>query len=84
MRCGATEVSFSAEDPGWQVSFEGSMAAPDCEKSRVSGMPMLATYLRPWPDQVRSGLGDDPASVIALLSRELELCTRKPRIACSA
>lgn len=28
MRCGTTEVSSSAEDPGWQVSFEGTMAEP--------------------------------------------------------
>jgi hypothetical protein len=32
MRCGATEISFSAEDPGWQVGFEGPLAEPDCER----------------------------------------------------
>jgi hypothetical protein len=32
LRCGTTEVSFSAEDPGWQVSFEGPMAEPECER----------------------------------------------------
>ena len=32
MRCDTTEVSFFAEDPGWQVSFKGTMAEPDCER----------------------------------------------------
>jgi hypothetical protein len=32
MRCGGTEVAFSAEDPGWQVIFEGPMPEQDCER----------------------------------------------------
>jgi hypothetical protein len=33
MRCGATQVAFSAEEPGWQVIFEGPM--PDADRERL-------------------------------------------------
>ena len=32
MRCGTTQVAFSGEDPGWQVTFEGPMPETDCER----------------------------------------------------
>ncbi|HEV8276499.1 MAG TPA: hypothetical protein VGQ26_12500 [Streptosporangiaceae bacterium] len=32
MRCDTTEVAFSAEDPGWQVTFEGPMPEAGCER----------------------------------------------------
>jgi hypothetical protein len=32
MRCGSTQVAFSGEDPGWQVTFEGPMPETDCER----------------------------------------------------
>ena len=32
MRCGATQIAFSAEDPGWQVIFEGPCSETDCER----------------------------------------------------
>lgn len=31
MRCAATEVTFSAEEPGWQVTVDGPMAESDRE-----------------------------------------------------
>jgi hypothetical protein len=36
MRCGATEVALSAEDPGWQVTFEGPMPEEDCERLMIT------------------------------------------------
>jgi hypothetical protein len=32
IRCGSTHVACSAEDPGWQVTFEGPMPETDCER----------------------------------------------------
>jgi hypothetical protein len=32
MRCGATHIAFSAEEPGWQVTFEGPMLETDRER----------------------------------------------------
>jgi hypothetical protein len=32
MRCDATQVAFSAEEPGWQVTFEGPMPETDRER----------------------------------------------------
>lgn len=32
LRCRATEVAFSGEDAGWQVSFEGDMADEDTDR----------------------------------------------------
>jgi hypothetical protein len=32
IRCGATQIAFSAEDPGWQVSVDGPMSDADCER----------------------------------------------------
>jgi hypothetical protein len=29
IRCGDAEISFSAEDVGWQVAVEGELAAPE-------------------------------------------------------
>ena len=29
MRCGATQIAFSAEDPGWQVVVDGPMPGTD-------------------------------------------------------
>jgi hypothetical protein len=33
MRCGATQIAFSAEDPGWQVIVDGPM--PDADRERL-------------------------------------------------
>ena len=33
MRCGATQIAFSAEDPGWQVIVDGPM--PDTDRERL-------------------------------------------------
>ncbi|HEX2320434.1 MAG TPA: hypothetical protein VHJ18_15735 [Streptosporangiaceae bacterium] len=32
IRCGTTQVAFSAEDPGWPVAFDGPMPETDCER----------------------------------------------------
>jgi hypothetical protein len=32
MRCGATQIAFSAEDPGWQVIIDGPMPGTDRER----------------------------------------------------
>jgi hypothetical protein len=32
MRCGDTQVAFSAEEPGWQVTLEGPMTDADRER----------------------------------------------------
>jgi hypothetical protein len=32
LRCGDTEVSFSGEDVGWQVAFDGPMPQAECAR----------------------------------------------------
>lgn len=32
LRCGVTEVAFSGEEVGWQISFDGPMADDDTDR----------------------------------------------------